>query len=130
MVKQITKRLLPWVDLGKEIENLVKENEIKAGVVLSLVGSLSKLKLRVAGGKTVKEWEGKFEIVSVTGTLSQQGCHIHISASDKSGKVIGGHLKEGCIVRTTVELVVLVFEDVEYKRKSDENTGYKELEVD
>ena len=67
--------------------------------------------------------------MSGTGTLSQDGCHIHISISDSKGVVIGGHLTKGCIVRTTAEIVLLTFDDVVYKRKFDKNTGFDELVV-
>ncbi len=126
---QITKRLLPNQDLRFEIEKLVKENHIQAGVLLSIVGCLTKLRLRVADGKTVKEWTDQFEIVSGTGTVSESDCHLHISASDQNGNTIGGHLKDGCLVGTTIEVVILVFEDVAYKREPDQATGYDELVV-
>jgi len=128
-MKQITKRLKPGEDLRVEIEKLVKDNA-RAGVVLSLVGSLSKASLRLADGKKVKSWDKPFEIVSGTGTVSVNGCHIHIAISDEDGNVFGGHLKEGCVVNTTAEIVLLVFPDMEYKRVFDEETGYDELEAE
>ena len=57
-----------------------------------------------------------FEIVSVTGTVSIHGSHIHVSISDEDGKTIGGHLVSGCKIYTTVEIVLAVFDDVVYKR--------------
>ena len=129
-MKQITKRLKPGEDLRVEIEKLVKDNNARAGVVLSLVGSLSKASLRLADGKKVKSWDKPFEIVSGTGTVSVNGCHIHIAISDEDGDVFGGHLKEGCVVNTTAEIVLLVFPDMEYKRVFDEETGYDELEAE
>ena len=129
-MKQITKRLKPCEDLRVEIEKLVKDNNARAGVVLSLVGSLSKASLRLADGKKVKSWDKPFEIVSGTGTVSVNGCHIHIAISDEDGNVFGGHLKEGCVVNTTAEIVLLVFPDMEYKRVFDEETGYDELEAE
>ncbi len=128
-MKQYTKRLLPGQDVRNEIERMVKGQNIKAGVILSLVGSLTRLTLRVADGKAVKTWEKQFEIVSATGTVSLADCHIHISVSDQSGQTIGGHLKPGCIVGTTAELVIMPFDDVEYVRSPDPSTGYDELEV-
>jgi len=128
-MKQITKRLKPGQDLREEVEKLVKEHNIKAGTIISLVGGLKNANLRMADGKTVKSWDEPLEIVSGTGTLSQDGCHIHISASKLDGSVIGGHLKEGCIVKETVEIVLLVFDDVEYVRKPDKETGYNELDT-
>ena len=129
-MKQITRRLKPGKDLKGEIEKMVKENNIKAGCILSVVGSLSKASLRLADGKKVKSWDKPFEIVSGTGTVSVNGCHIHIAISDEDGNVFGGHLKEGCVVNTTAEIVLLVFPDMEYKRVFDEETGYDELEAE
>ena len=129
-MKQITRRLKPGKDLKGEIEKMVKENNIKAGCILSVVGSLSKASLRLADGKKVKSWDKPFEIVSGTGTVSVNGCHIHIAISDEDGNVFGGHLKEGCVVNTTAEIVLLVFPDMEYKRVFDEETGYDELETE
>jgi predicted DNA-binding protein with PD1-like motif len=127
---QITKRLLPGQDLRVEIGKVISEHQIKAGVIVSAVGSLEPVVLRMAGAKEVKTWEGEFEIVSITGTVSVNGHHIHLSASDKDGAVVGGHLKPGCIVRTTVELVMLAFDDVEYKRVPDPKSGYDELVIE
>ena len=130
-MKQITKRLKDGQDLKKEITKIMTENSIKAGVIVSLVGGLSKAVLRVPvvsdNDKAVKTYEKPFEVVSVTGTLGSGDMHIHISISDIEGNVFGGHLKGGCMVRGTVEVVILVFDDAAYKRVFDEETGYDEL---
>ena len=100
---------------------------------MSLVGSLENAVLRMSGSgptdQIVKKWEEPFEIVSGTGTVSREGCHIHVSLSGSDGSVIGGHLKDGCKVDTTVEVVVGIFEDISYERVFDNATGFKELEV-
>ena len=71
----------------------------------------------------------ELEVVAGTGTVSKSGFHIHIVVADKDGVTTGGHLKNGCIVRTTVELVILKFDDQEYKREPDKSTGYDELVI-
>ena len=38
-----------------------------------------------------------------------------------------GHLKDGCIVNTTAEIVLNIFDNIKFKREYDENTGYDEL---
>ena len=43
--------------------------------------------------------EERFEIVSLTGTLSRHGCHLHLSIADFQGNVVGGHVLDGCEVR-------------------------------
>lgn len=119
-------RLTEGKDLKNEIESYVINNKI-SGVVLSAVGSFSKLRIRLAGAKKILEKEGDFEIVSITGTLSEDGVHIHISVSDEQGTTIGGHLKDGCIINTTAEIVLNIFDDVHFKREFDKETGYEEL---
>jgi predicted DNA-binding protein with PD1-like motif len=130
---QLTFRLKPGQLLKEEIERAIKEKKISAGVMLSIVGSLENAVLRMAGSRpgnqTIKNWDGPFEIVSATGTLSRDGCHIHVSLSDKEGRVIGGHLKDGSMVATTAEIVIGIFKGVIYQRVLDKNTGFKELEA-
>jgi len=121
-------RLKPGQDLKKEIELLTKKNNIKAGFILTCVGSLNNACLRLAD-ESVKDFNKKFEIVSLVGTLSQKNVHLHLSVSDSKGKTIGGHLKEGCIVNTTAEIVVGCLENCLFSRKFDINTGFKELKI-
>jgi len=78
----------------------------------------------------VRSFDGPFEIVSGTGTISRDGCHLHISVSDKEGKVIGGHLKDGCQVGVTVEVAIEILEGISYKRILDQDTGFKELDAE
>ena len=131
-MKQRTFRLKSGQFLKEEIEKRTKD--ISAGVLLSIVGAIENANLRMAGAtpanQIVKNFEGPFEIVSGTGTISQDGSHIHISVSNNEGKVIGGHLKDGCKVAVTAEIVIGVFDNMSYKRIYDEDTGFKELETE
>jgi predicted DNA-binding protein with PD1-like motif len=70
----------------------------------------------------------KFEVLSLVGTLSTSGSHIHISIGDDKGVVWGGHLVDG-VVNTTLEIVVGVSDVFGYDRIMDGNTGFKELQV-
>lgn len=128
-MKQTTVRLNPDEDLKKRIEEICQKNNIKAGVLISAVGSLKTANIRVADGKTEKRFKRNFEIVSLNGTVSVNGCHLHISLADQNTNVIGGHLKYGCSTKTTAELVFLIFNDVEYERVFDRRTGYDELSL-
>lgn len=133
-MKQLTFRLKPGQYLKEEIEKIARNQEIKAGVLLSIVAGLENVVLRMAGSapdnQNVKRWKGPFEIVSGTGTISRDGCHIHISVSDQKGNVLGGHLKDGCVVKYTAEVILGIFDNVVYKRVFDQETGFKELEVE
>ncbi len=123
-----TFRLKPNQLLKESLENFVLEHDIKAGVVLSTVGSLSSATVRMAD-ESIKTLDQNFEIVSLIGTLSIEGCHLHISLSAKNGTVIGGHLKDGCKIHTTAEIVLGEIQDRIFSRNMDENTGFKELTI-
>ena len=122
-------RLKPNQDLKDTLKNFVTSNNIEAGFILTTVGSLKQATLRFANQNDSKVLQDKFEIVALVGTLSTHGIHLHISISDKDGKTIGGHLEKGCLIYTTAEIVIGVSEDFIFVRTVDENTGYKELEI-
>ncbi|HCB02156.1 MAG TPA: hypothetical protein DEP19_07215 [Anaerolineae bacterium] len=125
-----TFRLKPQQDFFDSIEEYVKQNNIQAGVILSAVGSFTHATLRLANKNTYDDYDGHFEIVSITGTVSIHGSHLHISISDGEGKTIGGHLVSGCKIYTTAEVVIAEFEDVVYKRELyEDDSGYEELVV-
>src|SRR5512143_156531 len=112
-----TFRLKPGQDLYAELEDFVHSGSVEAGCVLCSVGSLTHARLRLANRDAPSDFGGHFEIVSLTGTLSTHGSHLHMSISDEEGRTLGGHLVQGCTVYTTVELVVANFEDVIYRRE-------------
>ena len=129
-MKTYTFRLKPGQDLFDSIETFVADKKIEAGCVLSAVGSLTHVTLRLANRGYYNEYEGHFEIVSITGTVAISGSHIHISISDGDGVTIGGHLVSGCKIYTTAEIVLAVFDDITYTRELLENdSGYDELVV-
>ena len=128
-MQNYTFRLRPGQDLFDSINAFVMQEQIEAGCILSGVGSLTHATLRFANRETVMEYAGHFEIVSITGTVSVHGSHLHIAISDGDGKTIGGHLVSGCKVYTTAEIVIAVFPDVIYKREFAEDSGYDELTV-
>lgn len=126
----IAKRILAGQDLRKAIQELVSDNSISAGFVASAVGSLSDVRIRLAGAQEYYSEVGEFEIVCLQGTVSIHGCHLHLAAADASGQVVGGHLEEGCVIRTTCELVIVSSTTTEFRRLPDHDTGFKELRVE
>ena len=128
-MQNYTFRLPSGQDLFDSIQGFVEEKRIQAGCVLSGVGSLTHATIRLANREFNSEYDGHFEIVSITGTVSMHGSHLHLSISDEDGKTIGGHFESGCKIYTTAEIVLAVFEDVIYKREFAEDSGYEELKV-
>jgi len=123
-------RLLPGSDLKQSIQNYVNEHQIKAGWMVTCAGSLTHYQLRFANQTTPHSDSGHFEILSLTGTLSSNGSHLHISVSDSTGKTIGGHLLDNCIVYTTAEIVIQSTSSLVFKREHDGSTPWQELKVE
>jgi predicted DNA-binding protein with PD1-like motif len=122
-------RLNPGEDLRKSIEAFVKEKNIIAGWINTCVGSLTDYTIRFANQQEGNNGSGHFEIVSLTGTVSVNGSHLHISISDSTGKTIGGHLLDGCKIYTTAEIVIGSTTAYEFTRMKDGTTEWEELQV-
>jgi len=122
-------RLKPGEDLKAGIEKLVKEKNIEAGWISTCVGSITKYNLRFANQPEGSSREGHFEIVSLTGTVSINGSHLHLAVSDSTGATIGGHLLDGNIIYTTAELVISSTEKYQFTREKDGTTPWQELNI-
>ncbi len=72
-MQAFTFRLKPGQDLFNEIEAFVAEKNVEAGCILSSVGSLTHATFRLANREYFSEYDGHFEIVSMTGTVSVHG---------------------------------------------------------
>ncbi len=116
-------------DIKLSLLKCVETYQIKAGIILTCVGSLETIAIRLANASKTINRQGSFEIVSLVGTLSQDGLHLHICVSDENGKTIGGHLLNGSIVFTTAEIILGDLDDVVFRRVLDQNTHFKELVI-
>jgi predicted DNA-binding protein with PD1-like motif len=122
-------RLKPNQDLKKELQRFINEKQISAACVFTVVGSLISVNIRYANQEKYEMLKGHFEIVSLTGILSKNGSHLHISVSDSTGKTIGGHLGDESLIYTTAEIVLGIMPDYDFVREIDPTFGYKELVV-
>ncbi|HEY9786741.1 MAG TPA: PPC domain-containing DNA-binding protein [Candidatus Obscuribacterales bacterium] len=124
----IVRRLQPGEDLKQSIQELIESSRLSAGVIVSLVGSLRRAGLRFADAKEARIVDGPFEIVAATGTLGCGKMHIHLCLADGQGRVVGGHIMEGCEINTTAEIVILnLSSNFAFERTLDASTGYAEL---
>ena len=123
-------RLKPCDDVREKIENYILQNNINAGWLVTCAGSLTDYNIRFANQEKGSTGKGHFEIVSLTGTTSKNGSHLHISISDSIGKTIGGHLLKGCIVYTTAEIIIQSTTDLNFKRVKDGSTPWDELLIE
>ena len=119
--------------VNKVIFNCGTFNELEKDLIEKLdqkkikyYSCVDELNIRLAGGELFFKDKNDYEIVSITGTLSKDGEHIHASFSDITGKTIGGHLSDGCIINTTAEIILHELEYT-FTREYDASTGYKEI---
>jgi predicted DNA-binding protein with PD1-like motif len=122
-------RLKPGQDLKGSIDSFVKAKNIQAGWIATCVGSLTDYNIRFANQEKAYSDKGHFEIVSLVGTVSVNGSHIHVSLSDSTGKTIGGHLMDGCKIYTTAEIVITETKELIFARENDGSTPWLELQV-
>lgn len=122
-------RLKPGQDVRQQLNAFVTEQQIRAGAVVTCVGSLTQATLRLANQEHPTVYRGHIEIVSLVGTLSGNGSHLHLAVADSTGRTIGGHLLDGNLVYTTAELVIGVLENLDFRREPDATFGYRELTI-
>ena len=128
-MKTYALRLRPGDDLRQALLAFVQVQHVRAGAVLTCVGSLTVATLRLANQEGPTEYRGPFEIVSLVGTLSTNGSHLHLAVADGTGRTLGGHLLDGCRVYTTAEIVLGELPGLEFRRETDPAFGYQELAV-
>ncbi|MFT7771986.1 PPC domain-containing DNA-binding protein [Roseateles sp.] len=99
------------------------------GFVVAGIGSLCGAQLRFADDPGPTAIAGPLEILTLSGSLTPDGAHLHASVADASGRVFGGHVCAGCTVHTTAELLVAPLPPGTLAREFDARTGYAELRV-
>ena len=85
--------------------------------------------LRFADAGDASIFEEKFEIVSLVGTLSINGVHLHIALANAKGTTKAGHLLPGCEIYTTAEIIIGEATDLLFAREPDAQTGFRELVI-
>jgi predicted DNA-binding protein with PD1-like motif len=127
-VQALPLRLAPGMDLRGAIEAALGTHT--AAFVVQGIGSLSVAQLRFAGAGQATELRGDLEILTLAGSIAPEGAHLHMSIADAQGRLVGGHVAMGCIVRTTAEILLAVLPEHVFSRVLDvDGTGYPELVV-
>ncbi len=112
--------LVVRMDRGEEILEQLKALAEKEHIALASVEALGAVNDFTVGVYNTAEkkyysnhFEGAYEIVSLTGTVStmdgQVYLHLHMSAGDEKGAVYGGHLNRA-VISATCEMVVRVID--------------------
>ena len=130
--KRFGKTIVARIDKGEEIlqqlEVISKKEEIQLASV-SALGATNDITVGVFYTQEKKYYSNHFtgdmEIVSLTGTVStmdgQYYAHLHMSAGDTEGHVVGGHLNEA-IISATCEMVIQII-DGQVDREFNQEVG-------
>lgn len=122
-------RLVPGDDLRSTVETRARQAFPDGAFVVCGIGSLGDVRLRRAGADEAVHHAGDHEILTLSGTVTPQGAHLHMSVSSATGEVRGGHVVTGNRVRTTVELLLVAAPGWRLSRAPDAATGYPELTI-
>lgn len=120
-------RLEPGSDLRSSLEAAASAAGGMPAFVVCGIGSLSQTRLRLAGAASETAVAGDVEILTLSGTLTTDGAHLHMAVADAHGRVLGGHVCRGNLVRTTAEVLLLPLPTGTLAREQDPRTGSKEL---
>jgi predicted DNA-binding protein with PD1-like motif/glutaredoxin len=97
-------------DLRGSLEDLALEQQA-TGFVLSVVGNMSQACFACPGQPEPTVLRGELEIITLQGTVSPSGVHLHLSFSDPGCQVWGGHLEHGSLVLKGADLLVGVLQE-------------------
>jgi predicted DNA-binding protein with PD1-like motif len=122
-------RLPPGQDLRRAIEETLRNQPCDAAFVLAGIGSLTQARIRFAGAPEPQLICGDLELVTLSGSVTADGAHLHATLATAQGNILGGHVATGCVVRTTAEILLVLLPDWSLSRRPDAATGFAELVV-
>ena len=97
--------LEPGQDLHLTLSELALRQQL-SGFVLGVVGNLSQATFRCPGQQQPTRMNGELEVITLNGTFSPSGVHLHLSLSDGACQVWGGHLEPGTLVLKGAQLLL------------------------
>ena len=97
--------LEPGQDLHLALSELAMQQQL-SGFVLGVVGNLSQATFRCPGQQQPTRMSGELEVITLNGTFSPSGVHLHLSLSDGACQVWGGHLEPGTVVLKGAQLLL------------------------
>ena len=121
-------------DLCEGIETFLRENEVRNGIVLSGIATLSKARMHVVtttgfpSKNMFLEFEGPIEICGVHGIVADYEPHLHMTFSIYGEeKTYVGHMEPGCTVLYLAELAIAKLSGMELARRVHPEKGTRLL---
>jgi predicted DNA-binding protein with PD1-like motif len=109
------------------IEQAVRAHDIHTGIITSGLGSLTRAGIMYQGRHV--EIERKLEITGFCGIIADFKPHVHITMVDADGRFYGGHVKNGCEIKTVAEFAILRSDGVKLARRCRDGSSCELLDV-
>ena len=126
--KRFGSRMVLRIDRGEEVLTQLRRAAEQEGIRLAAVSGLG-----AVGDFTVRVFhtaEKQYHAHRLVGTITTKDgefyAHLHMSAGDTEGRVLGGHLNEA-VISATCELVLEIM-DGTVERRFDPETGLNLME--
>jgi hypothetical protein len=126
--------LFPNEDILEKISEACKKHSVETAVVLSGIGQLKQVRLGYFKEKdnyVPQTFAKPLELLSLSGNVCKSSkdiiLHLHVVLGDEQKNTIGGHLLNGTVEVTSE--IVLLKNSLKIKRKIDETTGLKSLDL-
>ena len=106
---------------GADVFNSLDQLKIhtnSTSFLISAVGDLSGVSFKCPLNEKPIRLEKKLEVITLSGYLTSEESHIHISVSDDNCNVFGGHLLPGTTVHKSLEILLGVVPDIKQKNIS------------
>lgn len=114
------------------IMDIVKTYSIHSGAVLWAIGMIEDAEVGYLKGKEYKKdvLPDRMEVVSFHGSIAMDDprVHVHIALADEQHAVHGGHFFGGK-ANPLLEIEIQKFDGITMRRKLNESSGLKELNI-
>ena len=127
-MRSLPLKLAAGSDVRLSLEKLANEQNL-TGFILGVVGNLSRASFQCPGQSQPSVLEGDLEVITLNGTFSPDGVHLHLSLSDGACQVWGGHLEPGTVVQKGVDLLLGLPEPMASSQDSAEASERIEIAV-
>lgn len=122
-------RLARGERLQETMKKFLEQTGVKGGE-LQAIGAVDEVELGLYHVDTQtyvwKKFEGEYEVVGLTGTITETGLHAHGVISDENFACFGGHFKEA---RVSGMLEVFLREHKKIRRQLEPSTGLNVMEL-
>ncbi|MDP3971141.1 MAG: DNA-binding protein [bacterium] len=123
-------RLMPDEELVESLTTFCKEHNISGGTIIGL-GAAKEVELGFFSVDTKeykkKTFTGEFEVSNLTGNISAEKLHIHMTIGDENFQAFAGHCNRA-IANPTLEVMISPYQETH--RTHDDYSGLQLLELD